>query len=110
MVPSLIILSARPRVTPPVRHQLGRVEDVALTLAGCRRGRAGRRATANVIDPLREMVLAGAGIAVLPDYLVHDHLASGARVAVLDLETEGRNAQRRLGRQPVPDTEGKGFR
>ncbi len=44
--------------------------------------------TANIIDPLIEMALAGAGIAALPDFLVHAHLASGALVTVLEEETE----------------------
>ena len=44
--------------------------------------------TANIIDPLIEMALAGAGIAALPDFLVRGHLASGALVTVLEQETE----------------------
>ncbi|WP_280142299.1 LysR substrate-binding domain-containing protein [Methylobacterium sp. 174MFSha1.1] len=44
--------------------------------------------TANIIDPLIEMALAGAGIAALPDFLVREHLASGALVTVLKQETE----------------------
>ncbi|CAO4155481.1 HTH-type transcriptional regulator DmlR [Methylorubrum aminovorans] len=44
--------------------------------------------TANIIDPLIEMTLAGAGIAALPDFLVREHLASGALVTVLEKETE----------------------
>lgn len=44
--------------------------------------------TANIIDPLIEMALAGAGIAALPGFLVREHLASGALVTVLKQETE----------------------
>lgn len=44
--------------------------------------------TANIIDPLIEMALAGAGIAALPDFIVREHLASGALVTVLKQETE----------------------
>jgi DNA-binding transcriptional LysR family regulator len=43
--------------------------------------------TANIIDPLLEMVLAGVGIAALPDFLIGQHLASGALVTVLDQKT-----------------------
>jgi DNA-binding transcriptional LysR family regulator len=44
--------------------------------------------TADIIDPLLDFALAGAGIASFPDFLVRDRLASGTLVPILDGEIE----------------------
>ncbi|CAH1672837.1 MULTISPECIES: LysR family transcriptional regulator [unclassified Chelatococcus] len=44
--------------------------------------------TASVIDPLLDLARAGAGIASLPDFLLHEALADGSLVPVLEAEME----------------------
>jgi DNA-binding transcriptional LysR family regulator len=44
--------------------------------------------TVSVIDPLVDLVLAGAGIASLPDFLVRESIADGSMIAVLEPEMQ----------------------